>query len=82
MVPVGCTDATAASVYFTKDRAEVCPEAEIKDRTQKTPSRCGAQSDEPNGAERDGDEQMRRDAGLAGLIAAVCRSIRRFLSCL
>lgn len=53
-----------------------------KERTQKTPSRCGAQSDEPNGAEKDGDEQMRRDTGLAGVIAAVCRPIRRFLSCL
>lgn len=39
MVPVGCTDATAASlasdVYLTKDRAEVCPEAEIKKEHRK-----------------------------------------------
>lgn len=37
----------------------------FKQRKQKTRSRFGAQRDEPDGAEKDGDGEMRRDTGLA-----------------
>lgn len=67
-----------------KDRAIVCPERLNKETT---PRGFGAQNDEPNGAEKDGDGEMRGDTGLTvvvggGVIVAVCRPICRFLSCL
>lgn len=71
MDPVGRGDGTASSLsplmFIQRQTAtEVCPEkSQIKERRQKTPSRSGAQRDEPNGAERDGDGEMRRDTGLA-----------------
>lgn len=71
MDPVGRGDGSASSlaadVYSTKDRAAVCPEKiQIKRlKTHKTPSCFGAQRNEPNDAEKDGDVEMRRDTGLA-----------------